>query len=72
LKNLKVDELEDLKQSAMRQKLQADLQLREEVDRNWEEVYTNEHMFNRRQIEVSNQEKIIQLKFIKQTNCSIT
>lgn len=36
----------------MRQKLQADLQLREEVDRNWEEVYTDEHIFNRRQIEV--------------------
>jgi nardilysin len=53
LKNLKEDELEELRQSAMRQKLQADLQLREEVDRNWEEVYTNEHIFNRRHIEVS-------------------
>lgn len=52
LKNLKVEELEELRQSAMRQKLQADLQLREEVDRNWEEVYTEEHMFDRRQVEV--------------------
>jgi len=52
LKKLSPKELEELRESAMRQKLQADLQLREEVDRNWEEVYTTDHIFNRRQIEV--------------------
>jgi hypothetical protein len=56
---MKAEELEELRESAMRQKLQADLQLREEVDRNWEEVYTNEHIFNRRQIEVSFKMKFV-------------
>ncbi|XP_059475438.1 nardilysin-like isoform X2 [Neocloeon triangulifer] len=51
LKNMTSEEIEQLRKSAMRQKLQADVQLREEVDRNWEEVYTEEHIFNRRQLE---------------------
>ncbi|CAB3380047.1 Hypothetical predicted protein [Cloeon dipterum] len=47
LKVMTSEQLEELRVSAMRQKMQADLQLREEANRNWEEVYTEEFMFDR-------------------------
>jgi hypothetical protein len=58
LKKLSAAELEELRISAMKHKLKADLQLQEEVDRNWEEVCTAEYLFNRRHIEVKNSFKI--------------
>lgn len=54
LKNLEEDDLEKVRSALIEGKMSADLHLKQEVDRNWSEITSEDYFFDRLSKEVTN------------------